>query len=36
MLTQSGAPGFSSFRAVMDLSLGFADTLIASCDGCHA
>ena len=25
--TQSGAPGFSSFRAVMDLALGFVDTL---------
>ena len=27
MLTQSVAPGFSSFCAVMDLSLGFVDTL---------
>ena len=27
MLTQSGAPGFSSFHAVMNLSLGFVDTL---------
>ena len=37
MLTQSGVPGFSSFRAVMvchlDLSILY---LIASCDGCHA
>ena len=27
MLTQSRAPGFSSFGAVMNLSLGFVDTL---------
>ena len=27
MLTQSGAPGFSSFRAVMNLSLKFVETL---------
>ena len=27
MLTQSRAPGFSSFRAVMYLSLRFVDTL---------
>ena len=26
-LTRSGAPGFSRFRAVMNLSLGFADAL---------
>ena len=26
-LIQSGAPGFSSFRAVMNLSLGFVNTL---------
>ena len=26
-LAQSGAPGFSSFRAVMDLALGFVNTL---------
>ena len=25
--TQSGAPGFSCFRAVMDLPLGLVDTL---------
>ena len=37
MLTQSGAPGFSSFRAVMNLSLDLLILyLIASCDGCHA